>query len=139
LINFGIIAIVKPKAKTNAIEARNELDTFIFSTEKSVKDYGDKLSGAEKKEIEEALKEAKEKMEKASTKEEYNQIKDELAKKAQKIGEILYAEMQKQQAAGANAQGANFDSSKMNDTPQDEKPKDDDGPVDADFEVVDDK
>ncbi len=127
------------KKKKEAIEARNELDTFIFSTEKSVKDYGDKLSGAEKKEIEEALKEAKEKMEKASTKEEYNQIKDELAKKAQKIGEILYAEMQKQQAAGANAQGANFDSSKMNDTPQDEKPKDDDGPVDADFEVVDDK
>ncbi len=127
------------KKKKEAIEARNELDTFIFSTEKSVKDYGDKLSGAEKKEIEEALKEAKEKMEKASTKEEYNQIKDELAKKAQKIGEILYAEMQKQQAAGANAQGANFDSSKMNDNQQDEKPKDDDGPVDADFEVVDDK
>ncbi len=128
------------KKKKEAIEAKNELDTFIFSTEKSVKDYGDKLSPEEKKSIEEALKEAREKMEKASTKEEYEQIKEELAKKAQKIGEILYAEMQKQQAAGGATGGANFDSSKMNqEAQQEEKPKDNDGPVDADFEVVDDK
>ncbi len=128
------------KKKKEAIEARNELDTFIFSTEKSVKEYGDKLSPEEKKSIEEALKEAKEKMEKASTKEEYTQIKEELAKKAQKIGEIVYAEMQKQQAGGGATGGANFDSSKMKqEEPNNEKPKDDEGPVDADFEVVDDK
>jgi molecular chaperone DnaK len=132
------------KQKQESIHARNELDTMIFSTEKSIEEHGAKLSDDERKTVEDAVKEAKEKLEelnkKTSTKEEYEAVRDELAKKAQKIGEIIYAEMQKQQGeqggAGPDMQDAHFDPSQMGGQQQQEAPKAD-GPVDADFEVVD--
>ncbi len=115
------------------INAKNELDTLIFSTEKSLKEYGDKLAEDEKKKIEEALSEAKEKKDKATSKEEVTAARDELASKAQKIGEILQAEMQKEQAA--SGAGADTQAQSANSGDGD---KGKDGPVDADFEVVDD-
>jgi len=133
------------KKQKKSITARNELDTLIFSTEKSLEEYGDKLSPDEKKTVEDAIKEAKEKLEeltkKSASKEEYEAVRDELAKKAQKIGEIIYAEMQKQQAAqgagaGPDMKDAGFDPSKMGAQPKPEETKEE-GPVDADFEVVD--
>jgi len=132
------------KKTKESINARNELDTLIFSTEKSLGEHGDKLKDDEKKSIEEAIKEAKEKLEelnkKQAAKEEYEAVRDELAKKAQKIGEIVYAEMQKEQqaqgGAAPNMDNAEFDPSKMGGQ-QTQQEKKDDGPVDADFEVVD--
>ncbi|HPR16990.1 MAG TPA: molecular chaperone DnaK, partial [Candidatus Cloacimonadota bacterium] len=125
------------KNKKEAIQARNELDTLIFSTEKSLEEHGSKLSPSDRNQVEEALKEAKTKQEELSkrsaTKAEYEAVRDELSKKAQKIGEILYAEMQKQQQAGAGAQDAEFDASQMHSQQQQhqqEQPKND-GPVDA--------
>ena len=130
------------KQKKEAITSRNELDALIFSTEKSLTEYAEKLEEADKTTVEEAIKEAKEKMEKldaaTASKEDYETIRDELAKKAQKIGEIIYAEMQKEQAAQQGTpdmNGADFDPSKMGEK-QAQEPKAD-GPVDADFEVVD--
>jgi len=118
---------------------------LIFSTEKSLEEYGDKLSPDEKKTVEDAIKEAKEKLEeltkKSASKEEYEAVRDELAKKAQKIGEIIYAEMQKQQAAqgagaGPDMKDAGFDPEQNGRTTKTEETKEE-GPVDADFEVVD--
>ncbi|RLC49583.1 MAG: molecular chaperone DnaK [Candidatus Cloacimonadota bacterium] len=133
------------KQKQESIHARNELDTMIFSTEKSIEEHGAKLSDDERKNVEDAVKEAKEKLEelnkKSSTKEEYEAVRDELAKKAQKIGEIIYAEMQKQQSAaggaGPDMQDAQFDPSQMGGQQQQQEAPKADGPVDADFEVVD--
>jgi len=48
------------KRKRQVIEARNELDTLIYSTEKSLKEFGDKISSGEKEKIEKELKSAKE-------------------------------------------------------------------------------
>jgi molecular chaperone DnaK len=134
------------KKQKEIIAARNELDTLIFSTEKSLSEHGDKLPPEEKTKIEEAIKEVKTKFEElnknSSTKEEYEAVRDDFAKKAQKLGEILYAEMQQQQGAqggsGPDMQDAGFDPNKMGgqQTQQGEPAKD--GPVDADFEVVDD-
>ncbi|MCF7793070.1 MAG: molecular chaperone DnaK [Candidatus Cloacimonetes bacterium] len=135
------------KNKKEGIQARNELDTLIFSTEKSLEEHGSKLSADERKAVEDAIKEAKEKMEemnkRAATKAEYEAVRDDLAKKAQKIGEIVYAEMQKQQQAQgggeSQTQNADFDPSKMGGQQQQQKSEpNSDGPVDADFEVVDD-
>lgn len=132
------------KKQKDSIQSRNELDTLIFSTEKSLGEHGDKLKPEEKKDVEEAIKEAKEKLKeldkKSASKEEYEAVRDELAKKAQKIGEIIYAEMQKQQAAqsgpGPDMKDAEFDAGKMGGEQAKEQPKADE-PVDADFEVVD--
>jgi len=126
------------KQRQEYITAKNELDSLIFSTEKSLGEYGDKLSATEKSDLEAEIKLAKEKMEKATTKAELDQIKEELGKKAQKLGEIIYANMQQQQGAEGgqgfdpNAYGAGEQQT------QQEAPKQD-GPIDADFEVVDDK
>jgi len=113
------------------VDAKNELDTLIFSTEKSLKEYGDKLEAKEKKKIENAISTAKEKKDKAQDKQKIESIRDEFAKSAQKIGEILQAEMQKQQAKSDKTENASEKESK-------ETPKTHD-PVDADFEVVGDE
>jgi len=129
------------KIEKEKVTAHNELDTFIFSVEKSLSEYGDKIPADEKAKVEAAVKEAKEKMEKAQTKEEYDSIKEELTKKAQKMSEILYADMQKQQqaAGGAGPQNADFDPSKMGgQAGGQQQTQEEEGPVDADFEVVDD-
>jgi molecular chaperone DnaK len=128
------------KIEREKITARNELDSFIFSVEKSLTEYGDKIPADEKAKVETAVKEAKEKMEKAVSKEEYESIKDELAKKAQKMSEILYADMQKQQASSeqTGTQGADFDPSKMGGSQNTQQKPEDNGAEDADFEVVDD-
>ncbi|GAB1366356.1 molecular chaperone DnaK [Candidatus Cloacimonadaceae bacterium] len=130
------------KKRQEFITAKNEVDSLIFSTEKSLGEYGDKLSPTEKSELETELKSAKEQLEKATEAEQVNIIKENLAKKAQKLGEIIYANMQQQQGAG----GAGFDPNAGGFNPEDfaqgaqqqEAPKQD-GPIDADFEVVDDK
>ena len=124
------------KQRKEAIQAKNELDTMIFSSEKSLNDYGDKLDEAERKNIEEALKEAKEAYEKGKTKEEYDKAKDELAQKAQKLGEIIYQHMQEQQQQ-AGAQGQPGEESAQQEAHPQESGEDK-GPVDADYEVVDD-
>ncbi len=128
------------KKRQEFITAKNELDSLIFSTEKSLGEYGDKLSPTEKSDLEAEIKTAKDKLEKATTSEEVNTIKEELAKKAQKLGEIIYANMQQQQGAegaqGFDPSSAGFDPGAQG--PQQEAPKQD-GPIDADFEVVDDK
>ncbi|HPM01510.1 MAG TPA: Hsp70 family protein, partial [Candidatus Cloacimonadota bacterium] len=122
------------------IEAKNKLDTLIFSTEKSMADYADKLSDSEKTEIEAAIKEAKEKLEKGQTAAEYNEAAETLSKRAQKLGEILYKNMQEQQGAQGGAGGFNPEDfmNQANNAQEQAKPTND-GPVDAEFEVVDDK
>ena len=128
------------KKRQEFITAKNELDSLIFATEKSLKDYGDKLAENEKSDLETELKSAKEQMEKATEAEELTRIKDNLAQKAQKLGEIIYAQAQQQQGAeGAGPQGGfNPDDFQQDNRPEQED-KSKDGPIDADFEVVDDK
>jgi len=53
------------KLEKEKVTAHNELDTFIFSVEKSLSEYGEKIPADEKAKVEAAVKEAKEKMEKA--------------------------------------------------------------------------
>ncbi len=126
------------KKRQEFISARNELDGLIFGTEKNLRDYGDKLSESEKTELEAELKNAKEQMEKATEASELEAIKQNLASKAQRLGEILYAQAQQQQGAeGPNPAG--FDQQGFQGEAQTDEPKQSEGPIDADFEVVDDK
>ncbi len=124
------------KKKADVIIARNELDSVIFSTEKAIKDYGDKVSPEEKKAAEEAVAEAKKIHENAGlTSEEYTKAKDELAQKAQKIGEAMYADMQQQQGAQGGVNPEDFAQQQQ----QQQEEQSNDGPMDAEYEVVDDE
>src|SRR5690554_3977861 len=122
------------KQRQETIQAKNELDTMIFSTEKSLNEYGDKIDEAEKKNIDEALKEAKEAYEKGKTKEEFDSARETLTKKAQKLGEIIYQHMQQQQQTGQ--QGTAEESARQEEEPKQQD--EDKGPVDADYEIVND-
>jgi len=75
--------------KRQLIEARNEIDSLIYSTEKSVADNADKLDEETKKEIEKAVSEAKE-VKESDDLEGITAKKDALNQAALKIGQAIY-------------------------------------------------
>jgi len=111
---------------------------MIFSTEKSLKEYGDKLKDNEKAEIEEAIKVAKEKLDSQDV-EVLKQAKTDFEQKAQKLGEIVYQEAMKQQKEQQQEQAGDQEQAQQQQTETQQEPPKDDDAVDADFEVVDDE
>jgi len=110
------------------VTARNQLDSLIHSTHKSLKEYGDHLSADEKTAVESALKEAEEVV-KADDKDAIEAKAEALSTAAQKLGEKMYAAEQAKAQAGeaGTASGA-------------EAKKDEGDVVDAEFtEVKDEK
>lgn len=121
------------RKKQELIEAKNEADSMIYSIEKSLKDYGDKISSDEKNKIEEAIKNLRNKMNTENIAEIRTAL-EELKKASYSMTERIYQEASKQ--ANANAQYQNRSTgSQDNNT---ESQKKDDSVVDADYEVVDD-
>ena len=116
------------KKKREIVEARNHLDSLIYTTEKSVKDYSGDLDPAVKTNIESALEEAK----KALDSQDAQTIKaaaESLSQASHKLAEAMYAKASQQQASGQNQS-----------KPTDGEGKDGEGKkedvVDADFEEV---
>jgi molecular chaperone DnaK len=108
------------KKRREKVEARNQLEALINSTESSLKEADDKVDASIKTEVETALNAAKEKLE-SDDAEELSTATQTLAQAAMKIGEALYAN---QEEAAANADAA-----------ADAK-ADGEDVVDADFEEV---
>jgi molecular chaperone DnaK len=107
------------KKQREAIEAKNQAESLIHSTEKSLKDYGDKVSAEDKTAIETAITDLRGVIEG----EDAELIKEKtnvLAEASMKLGEAMYKASQ----AEAEAKAAGTD-----------QPADDDV-VDADFEEV---
>lgn len=88
--------------KKKLIEARNQADTLIYSTEKSMRDLGDKLDSETKTEIENKISELKKVME-GEDEEAIKKATDELSQASHKLAEKLY--QQQSQAGGAGAAG----------------------------------
>jgi molecular chaperone DnaK len=85
------------------VQARNGLDTLVHGVKKSLGEYGDKIGADEKSAIEAAVKDAEELLkQKDATKDALEAKSQALAKAAQKIGELMYAEAQKAQAGAAH-------------------------------------
>jgi molecular chaperone DnaK len=84
-------------------EARNLADNLVYQTEKSLTDYGDKLSDEDRKSIEGGVAELKE----ALAGEDVDRIKsasDRLTQAAQKLAEQIYAQAQQQSSASQQQQ-----------------------------------
>jgi molecular chaperone DnaK len=116
------------KKKKEVVEARNSADALIYSSEKSIKDLGDKIDGATKSQIETAIADLK----KAIEGEDVNEIKrcsEALTQSSHKLAEAMYKEASAkgQQEAGG---GPSDDSGGQ------AKASGDDDVVDADFEEV---
>jgi len=78
------------RKKKQLAEARNEADTLIYSVEKSLRDYGNKLLEAEKKEIEEALEKCRKVKESSTDASELKSSVENLMKTSHKLAEHIY-------------------------------------------------
>jgi molecular chaperone DnaK len=93
------------KKKKELIEARNMADTLSYTTEKAIKDAGDKLTTEEKQPVEDAITELN-KVKNGDDLEAIKKATEELSTKAQAIGQKLYAASQAEGAAPAGDQPA---------------------------------
>ncbi|MRR58427.1 MAG: molecular chaperone DnaK [Deltaproteobacteria bacterium] len=89
------------KQKRELIEARNHADSLIYSTEKSLKEFGDKVDAGEKQKIEDGVAKLKKAME-ANDAAAIKTASDELTQASHKLAEAVYAQAQQ---AGAGHQG----------------------------------
>ncbi len=78
------------KKKKQLADAKNEADTLVYTVEKSLKDYGDKLTETEKKDIEEALERCKKAKETGTDASEIKSATENLMTKSHKLAEHLY-------------------------------------------------
>ena len=116
------------KKHKETVEARNQLDSLIYSTEKSLKEYGNDLDAGVKENIETALKKAKETLE-GQDAQAMRTAAEQLSQSSHKLAEAMYAKASRQQP-GQEASG----DAKEQPTSDGKKKKDD--VVDADFEEV---
>ena len=117
------------KNRKEAAEARNQLDSLVYSTEKSLKEYGDDLEDEVKSGIEEALEKAKKALEGDDTA-AMRAAAEELNEASHKLAEAMYAKASQQQGP----QDPQDPTQQPPPGAGDGKP--DDNVVDADFEEV---
>ncbi|WP_186388551.1 molecular chaperone DnaK [Stappia sp. TSB10P1A] len=110
------------KKRKALVEAKNQGEALVHSTEKSLKDYGDKVSADEKGAIETAMANLKSALE-GDNLEDIQAKTQALAEASMKLGEAMYKAAQAAEDAGESA--ASDDASRA-----------DDDVVDADFEEV---
>ena len=109
------------KKKRESVDARNQADTLIHSTEKNLKEHGAKVSDADKKAIEDASSALKEAI-KGTDIEDIKKKTETLVQASMKLGEAIYKSQEKKEGS-----------------PKDGEEKKDDNVVDADFEEVKDE
>ena len=113
--------------KRELVDARNTADSLIYSTEKSMKELGDKLDGSTQSDIDRAVANLRKAME-TDNAAEIKKLSDELTQASHKVAEAMYA-----QAAGKTQGGAQGDPGAGSSAKTEPK---DDNVVDADFEEV---
>lgn len=111
------------KKTKERIEAKNEADTVLYTTEKALKDHGDKIGQEERLKIDQALSELKEALKTDDT-DRIKKAKDAALEASQKLGEIIYKEAQAKANPQANA-GAAGAEAQAQANPQGEQKKDD--------------
>ncbi len=137
MVKEGEEHAAEDRKKKEVIDTRNQADTLIFSIEKSLKDFGDKVSDTDKKNIETA----KEALKKAMETDNIDEIKekmDKLQKASYKLAEEMYKKAGPPPGAEAGAKpeekpaGAGKEEKK-------EKKKEEEEAVEAEYEVMDDE
>lgn len=116
---------VEDKKKRELVEARNQADGLMYTTEKSLKEHGDKVDEATRSNIQQGMDDLKKVLE-GENAEEIKQKTEALATASQALGEAMYKQAQSGESAGEAGPG------------EAAGPAEEDV-VDAEFEEVDDK
>ena len=117
------------RKRKDTVEARNQLDSLIYQTEKSLKEHGSDLEGSVKENIESSLKRAKEVLD-GQDADAMRKAAEELNQSSHKLAEVIYAKASQQASQKTDA---DRDAGKSAGAETDKK-KDD--VVDADFTEV---
>ena len=118
------------KKKKQLVEARNNADSLIYSTEKSIKDLGDKVDEEIKTKAQAAIEPLRKAME-GEDPEEINRLSEELTQASHKLAEAMYQQASAEGGPQPGAEGAD-----PGDPGQAAGGAPDDDVVDADFEEV---
>jgi molecular chaperone DnaK len=120
MVKEGEAHAEEDKKKKQEIEARNQLDSLVYTTEKTLNENRDKISEPDRKGVEDALSDAKKALESGDA-DKIKEAVDRLTKASHKMAEAMY----RQAGAGKGAEPG-----------KGEKPKDEENVVDTEFEEV---
>ena len=130
MVKDGETHAAEDKQRREVVEARNQLDSLIYTTEKSLKDYSGELDATVKADIESTLEKAKKATESQDA-QTMRSAADELGRSSHKLAEAMYAkasQQQQQPPPPPEGGGANEQDGKQGGKKEDV--------VDADFEEV---
>jgi len=113
------------KKKRELVDARNMADSLIYTTEKAIKEAGDKVDESTKASINQAIENLKRAME-GDNIEEIKRLSEELTQASHKLAEAMYAQASQQEAQAGGASGAESTAGSAQE----------EDVVDADFEEV---
>ena len=99
------------KKRKESVESKNSAEQLIFTIEKFVTDNADKVEEADKKSIEDAVKDAREKLEKTDDVQEIQKIVEELSK----VSDPVFSKLYQQGAGQPGAEGAANNTDSTND------------------------
>src|SRR6266403_1357028 len=122
------------KTRREEIEAKNQLDSMVYNIEKMLKEHGDKISGTERGDVENALADAKKAIE-SGDKSQMDSARERLTTASHKLAEQMYKATQA--APGANGAGAADGQAASGGNG--ESKKKDEGVIDAEYVDVEDK
>lgn len=110
------------KKRREEADIRNTADNLVYSTEKTLKDLGEKVEEEEKTKIEAGIEETKEALKGTDT-DKIKEVSDQLSQDAQKLAEMVYQQAQAEQASAAGK--------------EQEEGADGEGAAEAEGEVID--
>jgi molecular chaperone DnaK len=128
LIKDAELHAEEDKKKKDLVDARNHADALIYSTEKSIKDLGDKIDAATKSKVEATIEPLKKAME-GDNADEIRRLSEELTQASHKLAEAMYQQASQKDAQQHGGAGASGNQEAGSSTA-------DEDVVDADFEEV---
>jgi molecular chaperone DnaK len=116
--------------KHGFVESKNKLDATIFTGEKTLKDFADKVKPDDKAKIEEKLKAGKELLAKTDAKkDEFDKFTEELNQMLQAVGQAVYAQPEANKADEPAPESEAKDSKKSDKSKSDDKKEAEEGEV----------
>jgi molecular chaperone DnaK len=125
------------KAQRESIEAKNQLDTMVYSVEKMLREQGDKISGAERGNVENAVADAKKALE-SNDKAQMDRAREALTRASHKLAEEMYKAAQAQAPSSGATAGGGPSAGEAGASGANGKSKDE-GVIDAEYVDVEEK
>jgi len=126
------------KAQRESIEAKNQLDSMVYSVEKMLRENGDKISDSERGTVENAIADAKKALE-SNDKAQMDRARENLTQASHKLAEEMYKAAQAKGAGAGGPGGPPPGGAPGGDHGGDGQAKKDEGVIDAEYVDVEDK